>query len=195
MLPLVTARLLLRDFGEDDLADVCAFRSDPEVARSMLTHEPERAEQTQAWLRDLIAHSRRDPREAYSLAIVRRAEGRVIGQIGIGAGPSADYPAPGEIGVGYMLRRDCWGRGYATEAARAIVDFGFAFLQAQQVSAWCFAANRASARVLEKAGLRLELREAGTEPKRGELVESLKYTIHRHEWLSSETPAAPGPDS
>lgn len=175
---IVTERLLLRDFREEDWPAVHAYRSDPEVVRYMLTFEPERPEQTQAWLRALILEDRRQPRSRHTLAIVLPADDRLIGQISIG--PSTeDFPAEGEIGFGYMLHRDTWGQGYASEAARAIVSFGFETMGARQVSAWCFAENRASARVLEKAGLQLELREEDVNPKTGQPRTSLKYTVRR----------------
>ena len=189
MLPLATARLLLRDFGEEDWPAAHAYRADPEVTRYMLTLEPEQPEQTHAWLRELRQESQRQPRLRYTLAIVLQAEDRVIGQISIG--PSAeDFPAEGEIGFGYMLHRDAWGQGYASEAARAIVRFGFDVLGAQQVSAWCFAENQASARVLEKAGLHLELREEDVNPKTGQPRSSLKYTIHHAKWQQTRIPTA-----
>ena len=66
--------------------------------------------------------------------------------------------------------------------ARAIVHLGFETLGAALVSAWCFEGNRASARVLEKAGLRLALREEDVDPKTGQPRMSLKYSIGREEW-------------
>src|SRR5262245_48465484 len=173
---LVTERLILRDFAASDWPDAHAYRSDPEVARFMLTHEPESPEQTRAWLDRVIAETREQRPTRRPLAIVLRAGDRVIGEISIG--PSADdFPAEGEVGFGYMLHRAIWGQGYASEAARAVVDFGFEALSARQVSAWCFEGNRASARVLEKAGLRLELREEDVDPKTGQPRISLRYTV------------------
>ena len=149
-------RLLLRDFVAEDLADVHAFRSDAEVAR-FVDFGPETPEQSRAWLEDAIHHNRARPRRAYSLAIVRRADARVIGSIGFGE--SSRYPAgTGEYGVGYALARDAWGQGYAAEALRAAIDHCFGALGARRVSAWCWAENAASARVMEKAGMRFARR-------------------------------------
>jgi RimJ/RimL family protein N-acetyltransferase len=178
---LETERLVLRDFVPNDFEDAHAYRHDPEVARFMLTHQPESPEQTRGWLRQVIQENQGPPRGRRTLAIENRAEERVIGQISIG--PDSDYPEPGEVGIGYMLARSAWGGGYATEAARAIVDFGFRVLGADLVSAWCSAANPASARVLEKAGLRLAIREESIWPKTGKIVESFKYTVGRDEWV------------
>jgi [ribosomal protein S5]-alanine N-acetyltransferase len=182
---IVTRRLLLRDFVEDDWPEVHAYRSDPEVVRLMLTQQLESPEQTRAWLHNVILESQEQPRPWYALAIVLQAERRVIGQIGIGW--SSEYSADDEVGFGSMLRRDAWGQGFATEAARAVVEFGFGRLGAGQVSAWCSEANRASARVLGKAGLRLALREAHLHPKTGQPAVSLKYTIRQGEWHPTPT--------
>lgn len=92
-----------------------------------------------------------------------------------------------------MLHRDHWGRGYATEAARAIVTFGFDEMGTRQVSAWCFEANRASARVLEKAGLRLALRTEDVDPVRGQPRIALKYTIGRAAWRGVALNRCPSP--
>jgi RimJ/RimL family protein N-acetyltransferase len=183
-LRIETERLVLRDFAAEDEADVHAYRSDPEVARYMLSHQPESREQTRAWLDRIIQESQQQPRRGHTLAIVERATQQVIGQISIG--PGEDYPAPGELGVGYMLARPGWGQGYASEAAQAIVAFGFAALAARQISAWCFAENAASTRVLEKAGLHMELREESVWPKTGDRVVSFRYTIMRDEWRAQQ---------
>ena len=191
-LSLDTPRLVLRDFVDEDRDDVHALRSDLEVARFM-DHEPEDTEQSRAWLTAVISHSRERPRVAYNLAVVHRAEGRVIGWIGIG--PSSRYPGEGEFGFGYMLRRGYWGQGYATEAVSAIVDFAFGALAARRVSAWCYAENRASARVLAKAGLRFERRYQGTEPKSGQAATCLEYALRREEWhAASRAVTAKGPN-
>jgi RimJ/RimL family protein N-acetyltransferase len=184
---IVTERLVLRDFEAEDWPDAHDYRSGPEVARLLLTHHPESPEQTRAWLQRVIEERQRQPRARYTLAIVLPAEGSVIGQVSIGTG--RDYPAPGELGIGYMLGRPSWGRGYASEADRAVVRLGFAMLGARQLSAWCAEENRASARVLEKAGPQLECREEGVRPKTGQVAASLRYTIHRADWA-----AGPGRD-
>src|SRR4051794_11023412 len=110
-LQLSTPRLRLRDFREEDLRDVHALRSEPEVA-GFMGFLPETLEEARAWLEAVIFHNRKQPREAYNLAIVHREEGRAIGWIGIGR--SGRYPGAGGLGFGYM-----------PEAMRAILDFGF----------------------------------------------------------------------
>jgi ribosomal-protein-alanine N-acetyltransferase len=77
-LRLLSQRLVLRDFEDEDLPEVHAFRSDPEVARFM-DFDSESVEQSQAWLQEVIFHNRKQPRVAYNLAIELRARSRVIG--------------------------------------------------------------------------------------------------------------------
>jgi [ribosomal protein S5]-alanine N-acetyltransferase len=178
---IVTERLLIRDFVAEDWLAAHAYRADPEVTRYMLIRPSEGPEQTRAAIEQRIREAQQSPRERYTLALTLRSDGRLIGQIWIG--PSADdFPAEDEIGFGYMLHRDHWGQGYGTEAARAIVRFGFDEMGARQVSAWCFEANRASARVLEKAGLCLALREEDVDPRSALPRISLKYTVGREAW-------------
>jgi ribosomal-protein-alanine N-acetyltransferase len=177
---LVTSRLILRDFAASDLHAVHLLRSAPQVARFM-DFAPETVEQAEEWLQEVIFHNRKQPREAYNLAIVHATEGQVIGWIGIGA--SSRYR--GELGFGYMLAPAYWNQGYATEAVRCIVDFGFGSLQAPRISAWCYTENHASARVLEKAGLRLERKFEDIEPKSGVSKPCLEYGIRGEAWLAS----------
>lgn len=184
-LQLPTPCLLLRDFREEDLSDVYALRSEPEVARFM-GFAPETSEQSRTWLEAVILHNQKRPREAYNLAIVHRAEQRVIGWIGIGR--SGRYPDEGELGFGYMLHRAYWSQGYMPEAVRAILAFGFRALGGRRASAWCYADNRASARVLEKAGLHFVRRFHDTEPVSGQLATCLEYAILVGEWCASEAP-------
>lgn len=185
---IVTARLVLRDFREEDLADVCALRSAPEVARFM-DFAPETADQARVWLEGVIFHNRQRPRRAYNLAIAHGPEERAIGWIGIGR--SGRYPDEGELGFGYMLHPAHRGRGYATEAVRAILDFGFTALGGRRASAWCYAANRPSARVLERAGLRLARRYQDTEPKSGQSAACLEYAIRIEAWPATRGAGAP----
>jgi RimJ/RimL family protein N-acetyltransferase len=181
---LTTQRLALRDFCDEDLGAVHDFRSDPAVAHFMDFH-PETLEQTGAWLTKVIVHNRVRPRLAYNLAIVRQTDDRVIGWIGIGQ--SSRYPR--ELGCGYMLRRDAWGQDYATEALRAIIDFGFNELGSPRISAWCWAANGASARVMEKAGLRLARRYRAAEPKSGQDADCVEYALSGEEWRLNRGPS------
>jgi len=138
---------------------------------------PESVEESSTWLEGVIFHNRVQPRKAYNLAIVELSENRLIGWIGIG--DSERYLDEGELGFGYMVNRRYWGKGYATEAVLRILDFGFAELHGRRISAWCFEENRASARVLEKAGLRFERRYFDSELLSGRGTTCLEFSVSR----------------
>jgi RimJ/RimL family protein N-acetyltransferase len=153
---LATNRLILRSFEENDREPLHDVRADPEVGRYSHFHS-KTEEETRGWLAETLEYDRAhsdDPARAYNLAIILKAEDRLIGWIGIGR-PSR--PAlPGELDFGYALGRRDWGQGYMTEAVQALLAFGFRPLRAQRIFAECQPPNVASARVMEKAGMRYE---------------------------------------
>lgn len=172
-----TPRLLLRDFTESDWPALHAFESLPEVARYQ-EFAPRSEAESRAYVLDSIKSAREEPRLTYDLAVILTAENHLIGRCGLGI----NDPEIGEAALWYTLHPDQWGRGYTTEAARAIVDFGFRELHLHRIWADCDPANIASWRVLEKIGLRREghLRENAW--IKGEWVDSLIYAILAREW-------------
>ena len=75
-----------------------------------------------------------------------------------------------------------WGRGYATESARAMLDFGFTELKLHRVSAYCIAENTSSSRVLERVGMRREGVQRQKEWMKGRWWDTYMYAMLRHEW-------------
>lgn len=113
----------------------------------------------QEFLGRFVAQQAAVPREKYRFAVTLKAGGALIGLCGIGrTTPSGPTPADArhEAALGYEYAPAQWGKGYATEAARAVLAFGFATLGAHRTEAHCVPENTGSARVLEKLGLRLE---------------------------------------
>lgn len=87
-----------------------------------------------------------------------------------------------EADLGYELNPDYWGCGYATEAAAALIDWGFAQLGLHRVWAWCIADNARSARVLERLGMYLEGRQREKVWMGDRWADALLYGILVHEW-------------
>ena len=175
---LVTNRLVLQSFEESDGEPLHEVRSDPEVGRYSHFHS-ETEEETRGWLAETLEYDRAhsdDPARAYNLAILLKAEDRLIGWIGIGR-PSRPS-LPGELDFGYALSRRDWGQGYMTEAVQTVLAFGFRTLHAQRIFAECQPPNLASARVMEKVGMQYE----GSFHVEG--VEHLRYAIHSSEWAN-----------
>ncbi len=175
-LPLQTDHLLLRDFVEKDIPAVHCYASDPEVVRYM-AWGPNTERDTRDAVKRWLAEQASEPRLSFSLAIVLRAEEHLIGSCSIRV--SDQESRAGHIG--YCLNRDYWGRGYASEAARALVAFGFGQLGLHRIFATCDTRNLASARVLEKAGMRREGHLREHKRIRGEWRDSYLYAILEHE--------------
>ncbi len=179
MTSLVTDRLLLREFVEKDWRAVLAYQSD---ARYLKYYPRTRrtAEQVRDFVRGFIEWQGERPRTKYQLAIVLRTEGQLIGTCGIRM-ETADFR---RANIGYEIAPTYWGKGYATEAARAIVAFGFGELRLHRIWARCVAENAASYRVLEKVGMRREGRLREEEWMKGRWWDTLVYGILDHEWRS-----------
>lgn len=174
---IATARLVLREFREADWTDLFAYWTDPRYRRFYPEVEPVEPA-VRALVGRFVAAQAEQPRRDWQLAIVKRADSRLIGNCGI----RVNDPARREANIGYELHPEEWGQGYATEAARAILRFGFADLGLHRVWAECVADNTASARVLERLGLRREAHFREQQWYRGRWWDTLIYAILDHEW-------------
>jgi ribosomal-protein-alanine N-acetyltransferase len=174
---LETPRLVLREFADDDATPVHAYAADAEVVRH-LDWGPNAPEDTAGFL--ALARGAREavPRTAYHLAIVLKAADRLVGGCRIEVRSAAN----GSGDLGYVLDRRHWGQGYATEATRALVDFGFSRLALHRIWATCDVDNHASARVLEKLGMRREGHLRQSVRRKGEWRDSYLYAILEPEW-------------
>jgi RimJ/RimL family protein N-acetyltransferase len=175
-LPLATERLILRDFADEDWFAVHSYAADPEVSRYM-DWGPNSTPETRAYVERALVAQQEKPRRDFDLAITLRADDRLIG----GCGIHVSDPQIREGWIGYVLSRDCWGQGYASEAARALLGFGFGPLGLHRIFATCDSHNLASARVLEKIGMRREGRLHEHKWQKGEWRDSLLYAILEHE--------------
>lgn len=149
---LETARLALRAFTAADVDNLFELDSDPAVMRYLTGGVPTpRA----AIERDILPRFLRsyDPHPGFGVwAASAKASGTFVGWFSLRPG---DSESPGEAHLGYRLRRAAWGRGLATEGARALIHKGFTELGVERVLATTYQDNLASRRVMEKAGLRL----------------------------------------
>ncbi len=177
---LSTPRLILREFVADDWPAVLAYQSDPQYLRYYPWTERTAAD-VERFVAGFVAQQHEEPRTRFQLAIILRSEERLIGNCGIRLEAAGATKAE----IGYELAPAYWGRGLATEAAHAIVDFGFRVLALHRVSAWCIAENSASTRVLEKLGLRQEGRVRESEWMKGRWWDTLLYGILDREWAST----------
>jgi RimJ/RimL family protein N-acetyltransferase len=178
---LETDRLLLRYADAGDAELLYELNSDPEITRYLIARPLPRARIETDVLPRFLAGPDGDPR---AWIAVEKASGASIGGFALDA--QADGPA-NEGELGYRLKHSAWGRGYASEGARALVDTGFGDFGLDRIWAQTMAVNRGSRRVMEKAGLvyvrtfHLEWDEPIEGTEQGEV----EYALTRAEWLAA----------
>jgi RimJ/RimL family protein N-acetyltransferase len=178
---LETSRLLLREFAEDDWPAVLAYQDDPLYLRYYeLTQQT--AIGSRAFVRMFLAQQAEQPRTRFQLAVILKAESQLIGNCGI----RINDPEHREANIGYELDSRFWNRGYATEAAREVVRFGFDVLRMHRIWSWCVAENTGSARVLEKAGMQREGRLRAKEFYKDRWHDHLLYAMLESDWRNSK---------
>ena len=139
-----TERLVLRRPRREDAEAIFArYASDAAVTRYLSWPRHETVETTRTFLVHADEEWEREPAGAY--LIESRESGELLGGTGL------HFDAPDRATTGYVLARDAWGRGYATEAVRAVVELAHR-LGVERLVAHCHPENVASCRVLEKGG-------------------------------------------
>ena len=142
---LRTERLILREYQAADFDAVHAFASDPEVA-TFVDWGPNEPDDTKAFLDACTADQAAQPRPRYTLAVTESG-GAPFGSVGL------ETHGAHHADMGYVIAREQWGQGFASEAAAAILRFGFGVLGLHRIQATCRPENLASVRVLEKIGM------------------------------------------
>ncbi len=171
-LPVFTSRLELRDFTSGDFAAVHEYASDPRVTQ-YLWWGPNSEKETQAFLSKACAALEEKPRRNFELAIVERATHCIIG----GCSLACRRTLYAEYEIGYCLRRDAWGQGFAEEAIRALIAFGFQNVHAHRIYGLIDPENERSIRLLERIGFRREGHLRKDVFIRGEWRDSLIYAL------------------
>lgn len=173
---LTTERLALRPVVPEDAPEVQSLADDPDVAANTLTvPHPYHLQDAEDWIR---SHREEQGRgEALVRAITLRESGAMVGAIGLhidGKNRVAE--------LGYWLGEGHRGKGYATEAGRAMLDHAFRVLELERVYASHFPGNPASGRVLEKLGMRREGHLRGHVRKDDRQEDLVVYGVLRKEW-------------
>ncbi len=182
-MPVLTAdRLRLRPFTLGDAADIQRLAGERDVAATTL-HIPHPYPDgvAEAWV---LSHRGAFERGTeLSLAIVRLADGVLVGAIGL---MISNEDARAELG--YWIGKPFWGQGYATEAARALVAWGFRELGLERIHACHFAGNLASGRVLQKIGMQHEGLQRSHVLKWGRLEDLELYGMLKSDHEALATP-------
>jgi RimJ/RimL family protein N-acetyltransferase len=174
--PILTKRLILRPVRPDDTDAMFRYRSRDDVCRYLLF-----APQTRAQIADRVANSPNeltDEGQYLTLAVLERETGALVGDVVL-MWQSREHWA-GEIG--YVIHPDYSGNGYATEAGAALLRLGFDELGLHRIVGRLDARNTASARVLERLGMRREAHFIHNEFIKGEWTDEVVYAVLASEW-------------
>jgi RimJ/RimL family protein N-acetyltransferase len=188
---LETERLVLRRFMVDDAENLFELDGDPEVMRYLSGGEPTPRDMIEEKIlpRFLASYERFPGYGTWAAAL--KSTGEFLGWFGFQ--PTGE-DAPGNVSLGYRLRRTAWGKGYATEGSRALIRKGFTELGAERVYATTYQDNLASRRVMEKVGMKLvrayrltlsDLRTESTFYVAGEDVwdgDDVEYAVLKADW-------------
>lgn len=185
--PLATERLLLRPFTTDDLEDVLAIHGRPDVVRYLYWEVRSRDEVRELLERRVHLDRIEKEGDALVLAVVRRSDGRVIGEMTL-RWTSAQH-RQGE--VGFVFHPDAHGQGYAREATSVVLDLAFDRLGLHRVYGRTDGRNDASARLMLRLGMRQEAHFVHNEIFKGEWGDELVFAILADEWAAARRHPAP----
>ena len=172
----------MREFTQDDWRPVHEYASDPEAIR-YVGWGPNSEDDSKNFVQQVIASQKENPRRNFTLAAILKEQNVLIGACRI----SISDPQNREGSIGYIYNKKFWSRGYGTEAAQAILDFGFEQLGLHRISAWCNVENTASSHVMEKNGMQREGRLREFRMQQGRWCDSYLYSILDHEWSKRKT--------
>jgi RimJ/RimL family protein N-acetyltransferase len=184
VLPLRTERLLLRQFDADDLEPLLVFHADPEAVRYVPFPPRDRAAVATILERKVTSTGFAAEGDLIELAVTLAGSGTLVGDVLL-ALRSVEHQT---VEVGYIFAPGQSGRGYATEAVRALLDLAFGGLGARRVTARVDARNVRSRALLERLGLRQEAFLVENEWFKGELTSEVDYGLLAREWPGAAPP-------
>lgn len=170
---LDTERLIIKPVVAQDLEAIHALHLIPEVDRYNTAGIPKNIEETQNSLAEWLAEHEREKVERYFFSVFLRNHQMFIGMMGLKLSP-AKYRS-GEIW--YKFLPQYWNKGYGTEAAKRLIQFGFDELNLHRIEAGCAVENIGSVRILEKVGMTLEGRKRKALPLTTGWSDNFEYAI------------------
>jgi RimJ/RimL family protein N-acetyltransferase len=176
-----TKRLRLRSFQRNDVPAFVAYRSDPEVARYQGWDAPFPLEKAVQFVDEMIRAEPGTPGQWYQIAIEEKASGEMVGDCVF----HLFEEEPQQAKIGFTLARAYQGQGYATEAVYCLLDYLFGTLNLHRVTAICDVENTASAKVLERVGMRREAHFIENIWFKGKWGSEYNYSILAQEWAKT----------
>lgn len=170
---LQTARLTIREVSLSDLNAIHDLLSLPETDFYNALGLPESIKVTKGYVDKWIEHQFKNPRSLFAFSIEESSTHQFLGLIALTLGK----PKYRNGEVWFKIHKNHWGNGYATEAFRRLIKFGFQDLDLHRIEAGCAIDNRASRKVIEKAGLTLEGTNRKLLPHQGGWLDCYSYAI------------------
>lgn len=166
-----TERLFVREFNIDDIDSVFKYSGDSENTYFM-DWGPESRENVIGFIHSRLAAQIDPDRSVFDFAVCLKETGELIGAIGLFM-----FRDRMQADLGYIFNKDFWGQGYAAEAARGMLKFGFMNIDLHRITARCDSANQASENVMKAVGMRFE----------GEMKSSVYTNVNgRKQWRSEK---------
>ena len=176
---LKTDRLILRDYKESDLAEMHRLWSDKETMHYLEDILTNTIEESARYLKIGM-----DNADGHYFCICEKGTDLFIGSIGYSITEST--PLGKIVHMGYMMLPEYHGRGYMTEAAKAVIEFAFTKDDCIRITTGCITTHEASRRVMEKAGFRKEGLRIRVQYHDGEMKDRFEYAINKDDRLESD---------
>lgn len=176
-----TRRLVVRDHVAEDLDPFTALMTDRETMTYLRDTRCANKEEARKNLELAMCEIGHADRRHFYLAVEETDSGRFVGASGFHI--ESEKVQDGRAELGYFFLRDFWGRGYATEAAKAVLEFAFNKLGLHKIVTGCYVENAGSERVMIKCGMRREALKRKHSLHRGEWKDRAEYGLLREEWL------------
>ena len=180
---ILTDRLILRRMTMKDAQDIFEYSRDPEVARHVLWTAQKHISEAKEYVRYMTKRYRDDLPSSWG--IIDKESGRLVGTIGYMAFSEENA----SVEIGYSLARWLWGKGMATEALRAVIDYTFEAMDINRIEAQHELTNPSSGRVMEKCGMKKEGILRQRLYNKGKFVDIALYSILREDkrhWHTQE---------
>lgn len=171
-LVLKTERLTLRNYIADDWERIHIYGSNPDFSKYELWG-PNTLEDTHKFVAEMVQQSTDMPRFKFDYAVCLKESDLLIGGCGIRRESELSQVA----NLGWAINPDFQSKGYATEAAKALLEFGFQTLKLSLIYATCDTRNEASYKVMEKLGMKKVGFIKGTKEVKGHVRDSFRYEI------------------
>lgn len=178
-----TPRFTLREWNQEDVPLVHQLLSEPDVARFNTIGIPTAVQVIQDLLQPTLDDLQKPARTRYGWSMILNDDKTFVGEIGLNL--AAERFRSGEIF--YSVSSAYWGKGYASEAARAIVHFAFENLQLHRLEAGVATFNPGSIRVLEKIGMQREGLRRKILPINGEWIDNYMYAMLEEDYAQLKT--------